>query len=312
MTTYLKPYDATGNLLDAKFSVHRTEQGFNLVVESRGGSDHGPNKSRNKHYNEAVETHLLRMQSHGMIIENIYLASRPSLHKDRNDRRLTPPGFTPPIRLSDATDIRTLRCAIGSAGAAFGKTSTQNGNYTKRIEFQVRWPPALKMTEGQIGTLMTGAKITNLEMPTADLTELNSRVNKALTRLRTTPDKENAPPPSGQKFPKKASSNSDHYVRDPEIIAWILENSGGVCEICAHPAPFSRSNGEPYLEVHHVRPLSEGGPDTVDNAVACCPNCHRSIHFSKDATSLRIAAISNLPRLKDYPVLLSVSSAEPG
>ncbi|HDY7447493.1 TPA: HNH endonuclease [Vibrio vulnificus] len=45
-------------------------------------------------------------------------------------------------------------------------------------------------------------------------------------------------------------------------------------------APFiKRSNGEPYLEVHHIIPLSQGGLDSLENVISLCPNCHRKIHF---------------------------------
>jgi 5-methylcytosine-specific restriction protein A len=33
------------------------------------------------------------------------------------------------------------------------------------------------------------------------------------------------------------------------------------------------------LEVHHKKQLSEGGEDTVENAIALCPNCHREAHY---------------------------------
>lgn len=43
-------------------------------------------------------------------------------------------------------------------------------------------------------------------------------------------------------------------------------------------APFQNKDGEPYLETHHIICLSHGGPDTIDNTVALCPNCHRKMH----------------------------------
>ncbi|WP_374725706.1 HNH endonuclease [Tardiphaga robiniae] len=53
----------------------------------------------------------------------------------------------------------------------------------------------------------------------------------------------------------------------------------GVCEECGKEAPFLKeSDGKPYLEVHHVTPLSMGGADTIDNTIAVCPNCHRQYH----------------------------------
>ena len=37
-------------------------------------------------------------------------------------------------------------------------------------------------------------------------------------------------------------------------------------------------DGTHYLEVHHIDQLAKGGADTVENAVALCPNCHRKMH----------------------------------
>jgi len=46
------------------------------------------------------------------------------------------------------------------------------------------------------------------------------------------------------------------------------------------PAPFLRKKDQsPYLEVHHMIQLADGGEDTTENAVALCPNCHRQLHF---------------------------------
>ncbi|MGG2093484.1 HNH endonuclease signature motif containing protein [Bacillus sp. S13(2024)] len=71
-----------------------------------------------------------------------------------------------------------------------------------------------------------------------------------------------------------------NYRRNPDVVAEVLERAKGICEYCHQPAPFIRvSDGTPYLEVHHVLPLAEGGEDTVTNAVAICPNCHRKAHF---------------------------------
>ena len=63
------------------------------------------------------------------------------------------------------------------------------------------------------------------------------------------------------------------------MIAEVLLRANGMCECCHMPAPFIKVNCEPYLEVHHVIPLSQDGEDTVDNAEALCPNCHREKHY---------------------------------
>lgn len=69
-------------------------------------------------------------------------------------------------------------------------------------------------------------------------------------------------------------------VRSGLVIAEVLEKSKGICGGCNLPAPFSRLlSGKPYLEVHHLIRLADDGDDTVENAIALCPNCHRQEHF---------------------------------
>ena len=75
------------------------------------------------------------------------------------------------------------------------------------------------------------------------------------------------------------------YPRNPDVVAEVLERANGICECCKKPAPFKRKKKqnkdklEGYLEVHHKIFLSQGGNDTVENAEALCPNCHREKHY---------------------------------
>jgi 5-methylcytosine-specific restriction protein A len=70
------------------------------------------------------------------------------------------------------------------------------------------------------------------------------------------------------------------FVRNPNVVAEVLHRATGSCEKCRQPAPFQKAkDNTPYLEVHHVIPLSKGGEDTIENAIAVCPNCHRKEHF---------------------------------
>ena len=66
--------------------------------------------------------------------------------------------------------------------------------------------------------------------------------------------------------------------RDPAVSEYVKLRAKGYCDLCDQKAPFENKFGQPYLECHHVEYLSKGGSDTVDNAVALCPNCHRKIH----------------------------------
>lgn len=85
---------------------------------------------------------------------------------------------------------------------------------------------------------------------------------------------------SANKLPKKDSTSVIRYRRNPDVIAEVLIRAKGICEECREKAPFLRaSNNSPYLEVHHKIQLSQGGEDTVQNAIAVCPNCHRRLHY---------------------------------
>lgn len=71
------------------------------------------------------------------------------------------------------------------------------------------------------------------------------------------------------------------FDRNPDVVAEILIRAKGHCEDCKNPAPLNRrSDNSPYLEVHHIKRLSDGGEDTVADAVALCPNCHRRAHYA--------------------------------
>ena len=72
------------------------------------------------------------------------------------------------------------------------------------------------------------------------------------------------------------------FVRNPDVVVEVLARARGECERCAKPAPFIRRKDEsPYLEVHHRKQLADGGEDTVENALALCPNCHREVHYGR-------------------------------
>ena len=114
-----------------------------------------------------------------------------------------------------------------------------------------------------------------------------------------------ASPPKGQENPKISYVEVRQYERDRKVVAWVLENADGVCEVCKKPAPFDRDKDDPYLEAHHVRPLAECGPDTIYNVVACCPNCHQSLHHAIGRDKLRNKVISRIDRLQDYPATLA-------
>jgi len=77
----------------------------------------------------------------------------------------------------------------------------------------------------------------------------------------------------------------DFYYRSQAIRLYALKRAHGICEGCRQPAPFVTPERKPYLEVHHIRRLSDGGPDDPRWVVALCPNCHRKAHYAENAPS---------------------------
>ena len=75
---------------------------------------------------------------------------------------------------------------------------------------------------------------------------------------------------------RKTSAST--YIRNPYVTEYAKRLANGICQLCGGAAPFNNSNGRPYLETHHIQWLSIGGPDTINNTVALCPNCHRKMH----------------------------------
>lgn len=77
-----------------------------------------------------------------------------------------------------------------------------------------------------------------------------------------------------------------HYIRSEAIKDYAQTRADGICELCESEGPFEKQDGEPYLEVHHLDELGEGGADSPDRVAALCPTCHSEIHYGVDGDKL--------------------------
>ena len=75
------------------------------------------------------------------------------------------------------------------------------------------------------------------------------------------------------------------YIR--EIFArdrgWVKQAKEKLGVYCLHPNcnnTFSKQDGAPYIEVHHIVPLCEGGEDAVWNLAVVCAHHHKMAHFA--------------------------------
>lgn len=108
-----------------------------------------------------------------------------------------------------------------------------------------------------------GEDLTVENAPVADLATLRARAMTAAMPAQT-----------------KQASAANLYVRSRDVRDYVLARAAGHCEGCGKPAPFLTASGRPYLEAHHIRRLSDGGPDDPRHVAAVCPNCHREAHYS--------------------------------
>ena len=122
------------------------------------------------------------------------------------------------------------------------------------------------------------SKLKAIGLPTSE--ELDSDLVARIEVSRSLSDAERKERlASAPDFPERRQVTSMAFVRNEHVIVSVLKRANGICEKCGEDAPFiRRADNSPYLEVHHLLPLSQGGRDTVENAVALCPNCHRKEH----------------------------------
>jgi 5-methylcytosine-specific restriction enzyme A len=106
---------------------------------------------------------------------------------------------------------------------------------------------------------------------------------------------------AGSEATEALSKDARHlyYQRSAIVRAYVLARAAGKCESCLRQAPFLRPDGTPYLEPHHTKRLSDGGPDNPRSVAAICPNCHRRIHHGKDGLEMNQALQEYLVRVEE-------------
>lgn len=81
----------------------------------------------------------------------------------------------------------------------------------------------------------------------------------------------------------------DVYRRDRKIAMRRMRLSGFACEYDKRHRLFtSRKTGMPYVEAHHIIPISlqadfSKSLDTIHNIYCLCPYCHRAVHHAEPA-----------------------------
>ena len=99
--------------------------------------------------------------------------------------------------------------------------------------------------------------------------------------------------------PESIVSSSSSQKRSDIIKTYALSRANGKCESCYNDAPFLKRNGQPYLEVHHIVELSNGGSDSPENVAAICPNCHARVTHGLDAEEFNNELKDKITKLEE-------------
>jgi len=80
--------------------------------------------------------------------------------------------------------------------------------------------------------------------------------------------------------PERQAKTLNDFKRNAAVVVGALSRGNGNCEMpnCTSEL-FKKDDGSTFLEVHHIIPLAEDGDDTLINAAALCPMCHRELHY---------------------------------
>jgi 5-methylcytosine-specific restriction enzyme A len=100
--------------------------------------------------------------------------------------------------------------------------------------------------------------------------------------------------------PERAIGSRNIYQRSRDVRNYVLARSFGKCEGCKSPAPFSKKDGSPYLEPHHIRRVSDGGPDDPSFVIALCPNCHRRVHAGVDGEGYNAKLLAEMAAIEPH------------
>ena len=79
-------------------------------------------------------------------------------------------------------------------------------------------------------------------------------------------------------------------MRKSILVTYVKRRDEEECQACK--CKIKKNSEGYYVEVAHIKALSEGGPDDPRNMVALCPNCHKKLDVGRE--DLREEVLKNL------------------
>lgn len=157
------------------------------------------------------------------------------------------------------------------AGHHIERAPDRDGNVRDAIVFELRYLDAVTEAVEREGP-----------SPNASLKELRQRAMEA----------------AGVFPARQVAATRNVYQRSRDVKDYVLARANGHCEGCRSDAPFVRANGSPYLEPHHIRRVSDGGPDHPAFVIALCPNCHRRVHAGADGSTYNAELLARMATIE--------------
>jgi hypothetical protein len=290
------PLDDEGNPVDASFRIENENDGFSLFYASRGGTKGTPG-ARNIEYHVGLAILLQRLKDLDATVTDILLDSAATRERPPEERRLSlAGGIHYPAPLATISDPVAFRRLISDAQKDVLTAPGRNAKHGNRMR-SIRMSFRLPTQHASIGSERLTQQLVSDEAvrPTLDIVEF---------RVRTTRIRKRGPVarPRGNQQPSAVDSTiGRRFNRSPVVAAYVLQRANGQCEMCGKTT-FLTDLADVYLEIHHVIQLAAGGPDTPENTVAVCANCHRELHFGLNRAMLTASLYERVPELerRDY------------
>lgn len=187
-----------------------------------------------------------------------------------------------PILPDYINSVRTLKKSISSKSNIIGKTGYLLCENSSRSDLISRFTKImLKAVIAHKHSSEAGKETSGIEDSKNNIEEIERTFDQQVlesSKLSSLERLERLS--SAPSYPERQSVVISVFKRNPDVVAEVLARAQGICKGCNRPAPFFRArDNRPYLEVHHIVRLADGGKDSLNNAVALCPNCHKKAHF---------------------------------
>lgn len=157
----------------------------------------------------------------------------------------------------------TLQELWGEFGTAFEKFSTENNNVQAKVRQQLQFlrDDGLLSFLDQRGTYtLRGVEILKGEVEDENVIEVS------------------------RSEPLKREYLIETFARNRGWVAEAKNRFGVYCMCSDCRNSFNKPDGTPYIEVHHIVPMSEGGEDGLWNLAVLCAHHHRMAHFADAGT----------------------------